>query len=121
MADRTVKTIEREIKGMQEVYESTPTMELKEVVNDVIEKLKAEQSKLKRAKMLEFILGQHPVYEKYCEDLMLIFNFESNRNQRMAGSIISTLWDCFNYGITVGKRMERARHRKGANYESQRI
>ncbi|PJI08317.1 MULTISPECIES: hypothetical protein [Clostridium] len=48
------------------------------------------------------------------DTLISIFNTEYNKRQRKCGGVLSTIVDCYQYGVVMGKRQERAKHKTKA-------
>lgn len=72
-------------------------------------KLLKEVDTLPEGKKLSKMLGEQTIFNDYNKELFAIINLPDNKEQRKIGEIFSTVIDCFDYGVIIGKRMERKR------------
>jgi hypothetical protein len=61
---------------------------------------------------LTFLIENQNIHSEYLNDLIKIADLESNKSERRKGGLLSTMLDCFNYGLIIGKQLERAKHKK---------
>ncbi len=66
------------------------------------------------------ILPQQLILIDYLEDIAKIIN-EKRKIQRAKSNIVSTATDCFNYGIIVGKQIEREKRKRNINQLGNKI
>lgn len=65
-------------------------------------------------KELEY-LGEQDLFHNYIDELLQICDKELNKSQVDGGSAFSTGIDCFGFGVMIGKKIERSRHRINKN------
>jgi len=68
---------------------------------------------LSEEKKLREILGKQTIFNDYLDELEAIINDPRPERQRKCGSIFSIVVDSFDYGVMIGKRLERAKHKRG--------
>lgn len=108
----SIEVIERQ-KELLTLSEKKP---VKRVILKTIKLKKGENfnnSKIleKHEKLLK-IIGFQCSYKNHLDELEAIIKRPLNKRQRAMGGILSTVMDSFNYGVMIGKRMEREKHKR---------
>lgn len=64
-----------------------------------------------KEKLLEIIEFRNNCLD-HLDELRTIIKFPHNVQQRAIGGVLSTAMNAFDYGVIIGKRIERAKHNK---------